>query len=160
MFKDQKKHTIDVLFVITLFAVFAISVIVLTGVGARVYQNIVNKMEDNYNSRTSFSYVINKVHQSDADGLVTVGKYSGCDALIISEEIDNIVYNTYLYYYDGSLKELFTRQGQEFDPSFGTDILKLDGFSVKEVTDSLYEFDITPAGEEKETLFVHLRSKK
>ena len=155
-----REHTVDALFVITLFLVFAISVVALTGTGASVYQNIVDKMSSNYSSRTSFSYIYNKVHQSDTDGLVSVGDYMGTDALIISEEIDNITYCTYLYEYEGKLKEIFTRQGSEFDPSYGTDILDVDEFSIEKVTDSLYRFDITPAKSPAETLFVHVRSLK
>ena len=156
----KSEHTVDALFVITLFLVFAISVVALTGTGASVYQNVVNNMSSNYNSRTSFSNIYNKVHQSDEDGLVTVGKYKGNDALIISEEIDNITYCTYLYEYEGSIKELFTRADQEFDPSFGTDILEVEGFSISKVTDSLYRFDIKPVKSADETLFVHVRSLK
>lgn len=160
MFKSPRKHTVDILFVITLFAVFAISVMTLTGVGARVYESIVNRMDENFNSRTAFTYISNKVHQSDADGNVTLGEFGGVEALIISEEIDNITYNTYLYYYDGYLKELFTRAGQNFDPKYGDDILALEGFKAVKLTPSLIKFDIYPAGEAKETLFVHLRSLK
>ncbi|MCR5721068.1 MAG: DUF4860 domain-containing protein [Lachnospiraceae bacterium] len=156
----KSEHTVDALFVITLFLVFAISVVALTGTGAGVYQNVVDKMSSNYNSRTSFSYIYNKVHQSDMDGLVDVGQYMGNDALIISEEIDNITYCTYLYEYDGNIKELFTRAGQEFDPSYGTDILEVEGFSISKVTDSLYRFDIKPVKSADETLFVHVRSLK
>lgn len=158
MFKEQKRHTIDVLFVITLFAVFAISVITLTGVGAKVYQNVVNKMDDNFNARTSFSYVYNKVHQSDTEGNIAVGTYCGINSLIISEEIDNISYSTYLYSYDGKLKELFVRTGQEFDPAYGTDILNVDSFEISYVTDSMLKFTITPAGNDSETIFIHIRS--
>ena len=156
----KSEHTVDALFVITLFLVIAISVVALTGTGAGVYQNVVDKMSSNYNSRTSFSYIYNKVHQSDMDGLVDVGQYMGNDALIISEEIDNITYCTYLYEYDGNIKELFTRAGQEFDPSYGTDILEVKGFSISKVTDSLYRFDIKPVKSADETLFVHVRSLK
>ena len=156
----KSEHTVDALFVVTLFLVFAISVVALTGTGVSVYQNVVNKMSSNYNSRTSFSYIYNKVHQSDEDGLVTVGEYMGNDALIISEEIDNITYCTYLYEYEGNIKELFTRSDQEFDPSFGTDILEVEGFSISKVTDSLYRFDIKPVKSADETLFVHVRSLK
>ena len=41
MNRKPKRHTVDVLFVITLFCVFAISVIMLTGIGANVYESIV-----------------------------------------------------------------------------------------------------------------------
>jgi len=156
----SSEHTIDALFVITLFLVFAISVVSLTGTGASVYQSVVNKMSGNYSSRTSFSYIYNKVHQSDVDGLVSVGTYAGGDALVISEEIDNITYCTYLYEYEGKVKELFTRYGQDLDPEFGTDILDVKSFKITKVTDSLYRFDITPDKSADETLFVHVRSLK
>lgn len=158
MFKTEKKHTIDVLFVITLFCVFAISVIVATSLGAKVYKNIVDDMDSNYNSRTAYSYIFNKVHQSDSNSLVSVGTFDGYDALIISEEINNIMYSTFLYCYDGSLMELFSRSDQEFDPSFGTELFKLDTFSIKPVSDTLVQFEFTPADGEINTLFVHLRS--
>ncbi|SCX14143.1 protein of unknown function [Lachnospiraceae bacterium YSD2013] len=156
----SSEHTIDALFVITLFLVFAISVVSLTGTGASVYQSVVNKMSGNYSARTSFSYIYNKVHQSDVDGLVSVGTYAGGDALVISEEIDNITYCTYLYEYEGKVKELFTRYGQDLDPEFGTDILDVKSFKITKVTDSLYRFDITPDKSADETLFVHVRSMK
>jgi len=157
MLQKPKRHTVDVLFVITLFAVFAISVIVLTGIGARVYQSVVDSMSENYSSRTSFSYVYNKIHQYDYDNRISIGTYAGEEALILSEEVNNISFSTYLYYYDGELKEIFTRTGQEFDPSFGTGILPVAGFSLSQVTDTLIKCEITPVGDETEVLFIHLR---
>jgi len=160
MFKTEKRHTIDVLFVITLFCVFALSVIAATAFGAKVYRNIVDDMDGNFNSRTSYTYLINKIHQSDAQGLVSVGAYEGLDALIISEEIDNIIYNTYLYYYDGSLRELFTRSGQSFDPAFGTELFKLESFEISDISDTLIKVVFTPYESEESVLFVHIRSTK
>lgn len=160
MFKQEKKHTVDVLFVITLFCVFAISVIMATSFGANVYRNIVDDMEGNFNTRTSYTYIINKVHQSDIQGLISVGTYEGIDSLIISEEIDNIVYNTYLYYYDGALRELFTRSDQTFDPEYGTELFKLESFNITPVTDTLVKFDFVPYDSDENILYVHIRSTK
>lgn len=157
---NKTRHTIDTLFVITLFFVFAFSVVVLTGIGANVYSNVVTGMGENYNSRATFTYVYNKIHQSDKNGAISIGEYCGYDALVISEEIDNVPYCTYLYSCDDELKEMFTRQGQNFDPSFGTKILDIESFEIEKVSDALYRFDITPKGSEKESLFVHIRSKE
>lgn len=158
MFKQEKKHTVDVLFVITLFCVFAISVIMATSFGANVYRNIVDDMDENYNTRTSYTYVINKIHQSDIQGLISVGTYAGIDSLIISEEIDNIVYNTYLYYYDGALRELFTRSDQTFAPEYGTELFKLEFFNITPITDTLVKFDFMPLDGKENVLFAHIRS--
>lgn len=158
MFIEKKKHTVDVLFVITLFAVFSISVVMLTGTGANVYQNIVNDMSENYDSRTAFTYISNKIHQYDTAGNIDIISFHNQDSLVIYEEIDNIVYATYLYAYDGKLKELFTRADQDFDPSYGTDILTIESFKASKVSGSLYKFDITTADGDKEALFAHIRS--
>lgn len=158
MFRQQKSHSIDVLFVIVLFCVFSLSVISLTGTGAKVYQNIVDNMSLNHSLRTSSSYVVNKIRQADAEGRVSIGSYSDCDAIILTEEIENITYCSYLYYYDGRLKELFTRQGQVFDPAYGTDIIEVKNFEMIKMSDSLFRFDIQVTDDEKQTLFVHLHS--
>ena len=78
--------------------------------------------------------------------------------MIISEDINNITYCTYLYEYEGELKELFTRQGQVFDPKYATTLIKLDSFDMTKVTDTLYKFEYKPVGLDKEVLFVHIKS--
>ena len=159
MFKDSKRHTIDVLFVITLFAVFAMSIMVLTGIGASVYEKIQASMSENYDSRTAFSYISNKIHQNDTNGNISLGTYGGTDAVIISEEIDNVTYCTYLYCCDGYLKELFTRASQEFGLEYGTNILELDSFSASYETATLIRFELKPKDADKETVFVHISSQ-
>lgn len=159
MNKLLKKHTVDVLFVLLLFCTFAFSVISLTGIGAGVYQNVVDKMSESYNERISYSYFINKVRQSDVNGNISSGTFKGTNALIISEEIDNITYHTYLYCFEGHIKEMFVRAGNEFDPSFGTDIMEVENFSVDCVTDSLFKLTVTPIDSSTETIFIHSRSK-
>ena len=156
--KRQSGHTVDVLFVITLFLVFAVSVVMLTGTGASVYRNIVDSMTENYDSRTSFTYVINKIHQNDRENAVSLGEYEGCDAVMISEEVNNVNYCTYLYFFDGYMREIFTRYGSEFDPGLGTPLFPLKGFKAESLSESLYRFDITTPNGDNESLFVHLNS--
>lgn len=160
MGNNERRHTIDVLFVIALFCVFAVSLMLLTGTGASVYRSIVDSMTENFNSRTSVTYVLNKIHQSDLEGRVSVETFEGTSCLALSEEIDNVAYCTYLYYDEGSIKELLTRVSSGFDPSYGTQILAVDSFDATEITKTLYRFDITPVGGKKEVLFVHVRSEQ
>ena len=53
----EKKHIVDILFVLALFLVFTLSTLTLVLFGANIYQNTVNSMEDNYNARTVCSYI-------------------------------------------------------------------------------------------------------
>ena len=64
--KTQEKHFIvDILFVLALFGVFAVSALSLVTIGADVYQHTVEDMSVNYDSRTAVSYIMEKVRQSD-----------------------------------------------------------------------------------------------
>ena len=156
-FYKTKRHTVDVLFLITLFCVFAISVITLTGTGATVYEHIVDRMDSNFVSRSSFSYVINKVRQNDRLGNVSIGKYGEADSIIISEEISNTEYCTYLYYYDGSLREIFSRKDQFFDLNLGNSIIELSDFQIEKISDSLCKVVLTNDGNIS-TLYINVRS--
>lgn len=158
MSEKYRKHTIDILFVITLFCVFAVSIIMLTGTGATIYEKIVGNMSTNFDSRTAGSYLFNKLHRADSDGNISIGSFGDSDAVVLLEEIDNTFYCTYLYYYDGKLMEMFTRYGQEIDPAFGTKIMELSDYKVTAVTDSLYLFEFTTTKGECSSLYVHTRT--
>ena len=63
--KNERRHMVDVLFVLTLFCVFALCSILLIAVGAKVYQNTINSMETHFTSTTSLSYITEKIRQND-----------------------------------------------------------------------------------------------
>ena len=153
--KQENHHIVDVLFVLALFCVFAVSALILLLIGANVYQKTVNDMDANYNGRTAVSYITEKIRQNDSDSAVSVGTLMGKPSIILSQEVDGKVYQTYLYEYDGYLTELFT------DPSLnlGDNILKaghplfpITDFTVTETTPSLYHFVLTT----KDTQSIHL----
>lgn len=160
MKRKQQNHTIDILFVITLFCVFAVSVVMLTGTGAKVYQRIVNDMSENHNSRTACSYVFNKIHQADKNGAVSLGDYAGMNSVLMLEEIDNINYCTYLYCYDGNLCEIFARYDYPIEPQYGTVIMPIKDLTAENVTGSLYKFTLTTQEGEVSTIYVHARTTR
>ena len=53
--KQEHSFIVDVLFVLALFGVFAISALVLVTIGADVYQHTVQDMSANYEPRTAVS---------------------------------------------------------------------------------------------------------
>ena len=155
---NSRRYIVDILFVLTLFAVFSISMVFLLATGSDVYKNVVDSIDENYDARTSGAYLINKIRQGDEQGSISIGTFGGNDAVIISEEVDNVIYCTYLYSHDGYIKELYTRQSLDFDPSLGNNIMPIDDFKVERITDTLYSFDITTSEKEQEKLFVHIKS--
>ena len=97
MNQKQDKHIVDVLFVIGLFCIFALSSIFLISIGANIYRKTVAHMDENFNTRTSLSYVVEKIRQADAEGAVSIGTFEGNPALILSSEVNGIEYHTYIY---------------------------------------------------------------
>lgn len=118
---------------------FAFLSLVLISLGASVYERNVSDMQAVSGKRTAFAYVTQKVRQADAEGQVRVGvfpvevtsSYYG-EALIFSREIRDEIYETYLYAYDGSLRELTVRAGTDITPDMGAPILPAEELGVRE----------------------------
>ena len=153
-FKNENRHMVDVLFVITLFFVFALSALTLVILGANVYKSTVNHMDSSFNTRTSNAYVLQKLRQNDDVGTISIMSQDGVEYIVMTKEVNDTLYNTYLYEYDGHLYELLERADMELDPSYGTLITDVDSFGVNQVNDSLYSFTIKPAGSPETTLFI------
>ena len=96
----EKRHIVDILFVLALFLVFTLSTLTLVLFGANIYQNTVNSMEDNYNARTVCSYISGKFRSNDSAGDISIGSIDGQPSLILNQEINDASYSTYIYEYD------------------------------------------------------------
>ena len=94
--KDNR-HIIDILFVISLFSLFVISAIFLISIGANIYSKTMVNMDSNFSSRTAVAYIIEKVHQSDADGNIELGSLDSCESIVITSYAAEREYKTYIY---------------------------------------------------------------
>ena len=90
--KFENRHMVDVLFVITLFCMFAVCAILLIAVGAKVYQNTIDNMDTHFTSSTSMSYITEKIRQNDEAGALSVCTFGNENALLITQEINNEQY--------------------------------------------------------------------
>lgn len=159
MKQKHETHIIDILFVIALFCIFALSAIFLISVGADIYSKTVEHMDLNFDSRTSFAYVTEKVRQADKDGAVFPGELEGYPALLLYSSQNDTAYITYLYEHEGYLKELFVREDTPLGPSAGQPIMELTDFTLSQPENNLFKFSITTTENESCTLFVSLKSK-
>jgi hypothetical protein len=76
--------------------------------GADIYRKGVDDMQRNFDSRTSLSYLATKLRQGDEAGGILVTELEGCPALVLEETINGTLYRTWIYSYEGSLREVFT----------------------------------------------------
>lgn len=159
--KQERNHIVDVLFVLALFVVFTLSALVLVILGANVYRQTVSYMDENYTARTAYSYLTEKVRQNDLYDSISVGQLENTDALVLTREINGTAYATYLYLHDGSLRELFMRQGSDIgaDPlSAGREILPLEDWQLEMAGDRLLHINLTLEDGSRKELFISFHS--
>lgn len=158
MNQKQDKHIVDILFVIGLFCIFALSSFFLISIGANIYRKTVAHMDENFNTRTSLSYVVEKVRQADAEGAVSIGTFEGNPAVILSSEVNGIEYHTYIYEYQGMLKELMERSDISLSATAGQDILAMDRFEITAVNDHLVQCTMKTPEENTISFYICIRS--
>ena len=157
--RRQNEHTTDLLFILSLFCVFAASAVLVITFGANVYQNTVRQMDENYNQRTCLAYVANQVRQHDAAGRVYLSEITGQPALILEDGDGDGRYFTAIYWYEGSLRELYTAKDSGLTAADGVELLPLTAFAMREEDGLLRVEAIGPQGEEL-GLNLSLRSMK
>lgn len=165
--KQEKHFVVDVLFVLALFGVFTISALVLITVGADVYQHTVRDMSRNYDDRTAIAYITEKVRQSDcilSDGsyAISLGSLEQQPALILTDEWDGDAYCTYLYLYDGWLKELYIRKDADIGNNIldaGQNIIRLEALEYGQPEEKLLSVSMTLSGGETRQLSLSLHCR-
>ena len=127
----KKKHLMsgDSVAVFLLGAVFLFLSVGLVMLGSSVYRKVVACSQENDQIRTTLSYIANQVRRSDLDGSVRVGEFHGRDALLLLQDFDGIECITYLYCWEGSLRELFVERGNDLEPDAGSSLIPLENIS-------------------------------
>jgi hypothetical protein len=156
---DNTRHMIDILFVLSLFALFAISSVVLILFGADIYKKTISSMDSNYASRTSVAYITEKIRQSDQYDSIYIDDSLGYERLMMTQEINGLTYATTLYEYDGYLYELFARTDIELPIDAGQQVIAINNLKFELVTDSLLKVDYTDESGEAKTIYITLHCK-
>ena len=117
------------LFILALFFVFAGSAVLVMTFGANVYQHTVSQMEQNYQSRVSLSYLANQVRQHDQSGMVSLDTLDECPALMLADGPGSD-YATFIYYYDGALRELYCDRDDRLQAADGLPIVTLSAWEM------------------------------
>ena len=88
-----------------MLAASSVAIVVLA---SGFYSRQVKASSDSYSGRTALAYVTEKMHQNDENGAIADGTFDGENALVIRQRYDEKDYVTYLYAYDGYLRELLS----------------------------------------------------
>lgn len=153
----NKGLSVQFLFVMLLLFFLCISALFTILSGAKVYENIGNRMDDNFSSVTALSYISNKVKQNDMAGMVSVENIEGIPILQLVEVYDEEVYNTWIYCRDGELKELFCSKDSGLTLDDGMHIMDLKKMSFEMIEDDLLK--IQTSQDDAKYIILALRSE-
>ena len=155
---ERQRHMTDKMFLVLLFAVFAVCAFSLIMIGANVYSHTVSVMNQDYEKRIDISYVTEKIRQWDEMDSIEVGTFHGRIALVHKEMIEGRTYNTYIYQEKSALRELMVREGLDTTTMQGEQIVAAKDFSVKE-TKQLYDIKIQGSDGKKYRTCVYRHSR-
>jgi hypothetical protein len=62
------------------------------------------------------------------------------NAVVINEVYDEEKYQTWIYFYDDAIYEMFVDEETPFDLADGMKVVEADSFNIEEVNNSLYKF--------------------
>ena len=131
--RNEKKHVIDFLFPLAVFFVLAASSVAIVVLASGFYSRQVKTSSASYS-------------------------FDGENALVIRQRYDEKDYVTYLYAYDGYLRELFIQDGTEAKASDGRKILETKDFGAKEISDGIFHLYCENEDGKKTDTFVSVKS--
>ncbi len=145
----------NLLFTMLLFLVFVLCALFTVLFGGRVYENISVRMEENYTGSVALNYIANKVRQGDRAGEIDVVEVDGTQVLELTQTVGDFHYYTWIYYQDGSIRELFTREGTGLGLADGLEIIECDGLKLSKEGSLV---TVVTTGEGGGTLMLNVRS--
>lgn len=141
-----RKHYVDIIFIVVLVAMFALSSVTLAMLGVKVYKTASTDTSSQTLSTASL-YFAQKIRQCDNRGSVRTATLSGkVPALVVSSTAGGKNLETWVYVHDGKLKEVTVTKGNKVNPSFGQDVMSLKSVDFEIVDDELLKITMTVKG--------------
>jgi len=142
---SRGRNRINDIFPILLFLVFTLIALGIVMMSVQIYRKILERSDGNYDNKTAVMYLSEKFRSHDRDGRIRVGQFKGQDAILITSPVKDEVFVTCIYAYDGYLRELYLEEEllEEAGKDSGTEILEMESFSAKELSDRLISLEFT-----------------
>ena len=139
---NKRWVALDSIAVLLLTAVFMVLALGVTALSSALYSNTVQTASENNSSRTAIAYLSNQIRRCDHAEAIIVTRFEDLAAIKLVEYIDEDRYVTWLYCYDGYLRELFTEDTILLSVDAGIPILPLQSLSFQESTERLLQITI------------------
>ena len=155
---STSSHKFDTVIVMLLFALFAVTSFVLIIIGIKQYNVTADTMSNNYQIRTATSFLQEKIRQNDAGDSINISEIEGIKALAIDSVIEDTKYTTFIYCYDGYLRELLVTEDSVFSKESGQSIIELKSFDIKKSNKNLYQAKLVDKNNTSSTVYLTTKS--
>ena len=83
------------------------------------------------------------MRQADQVNGPTISTIQGQPVLVLQEEVDDVIYKTWIYCFEGTLRECYVGSGMSFEPDAGDVVMDLESLDVTWQGDHQLYFNIT-----------------
>ena len=134
----QNNNKVDTVFVLMIFCVFAVSVLLVLILSGSAYGNMTEISGEGRNERIVLSYIRTRVRNTDSAGSVYIREINGLSALSLEEVLFDRTFITYIYLYNGWVRELFHEKGlDDFAPEDGVPIIRAGSLDFEVIENGL-----------------------
>ena len=146
----KKAHSIDIIFMLVLFSIFAVMSVLLILIGSNVYSKITTSQEISGNNRNMLAYITNKVRTCQVENGVYIEEKDGTQVLVILSAQGDDMYETLIYEDNGRLKEATIAAGDEYTLDFGDVLAEVSDFELSlDVATGVLNVTIETQGEKR-----------
>lgn len=152
---NSEPKRVDVFFILGLFALFALTTFVVIIIGAGQYKKTADSMDQNYESRTVTSYLEEQIHQHDSGDGISIVDFEGSKAIAMKSVENGENYTTFIYYYDGYIRELYVGDDALYVASSGQKIIEVNSFEPSIMKDGLIQVIFTDTNDLEYSVYLN-----
>jgi len=130
--KAAGRTQVEVIMVFVLLLLLGLCIFTLAVSGTKAYKTIDNRREAQTEVRVALAFIQMKVRQSDKIQSLRIDEnpVNQENALVITESINEKVYETWIYYDKGILREAFILSGETPTNDTSFPISRVEGFDI------------------------------
>lgn len=125
----RNTHSLQRLLPVLVLALFLLLAGLTALRSAAAYKKILAR-SDRLDRATALAYITEKARQNDVPGALRLGQIGDCEALVITQG-EAVLYDTYIYCYEGSLRELMIKRELTAEADMGRCLLPMEGLELE-----------------------------
>lgn len=155
---QKKKHFIDILFIILLIGIFALSSVMLTILGVKAYRSSATD-NSSQSANNAALFFAQKIRQCEDKSTIKIQKLQNTYALTMEADSEKGTVTTWLFVYGGYLRELTSIDSMSASAEFGQQLLPMKSADFRIKNDNLLQVTLTEKDNSKSDIKLYLYNK-